>query len=256
VPFAHLVDTFGLQTLIGKNAMIVPDARPTGIRNLSTITERLLSISGEDSFSIHRKFLDDWVGVLKTRIIVLSNVLPRLPDTSSAIANRFIPIQMTISFLGREDRTLRAKLHAEMRQIFNWALEGYRRLNQRGFFIVPGSAQELMDELEDATAPHRIFVRETLVEDPEGFIAKDQLYGRYRVWCTQNGQLPTSSPVFFRNMRTEFPMMQEHRAHAHIVGSPSDGPKRPHGWKGVRYLDSNDGNIYVVPDPIKDILPR
>jgi putative DNA primase/helicase len=53
---SSLAGAFGLQPLIGKSLATVTDARFGG-EHLSTVVERLLSISGEDAISIDRKFL-------------------------------------------------------------------------------------------------------------------------------------------------------------------------------------------------------
>ena len=96
---ASLATQFGLQVLIGKPLSIIPDAR-IGEKS-DTIVERLLSISGEDTISIPRKFLSDWTGRLPTRLVMLSNQLPKFKDSSRALANRFIILRLTGSWLGK-----------------------------------------------------------------------------------------------------------------------------------------------------------
>ena len=104
--------------------------------------ERLLSITGEDMLTVDRKFRDRGTGKLPTRFVVLSNELPRFHDSSGAIANRLLILQMTESFLGREDRTLDDRLRAELPGILAWALEGLDRLLRNGRFTVPRSSED------------------------------------------------------------------------------------------------------------------
>ena len=54
------------------------------------VVERLLSVSGEDSLTIDRKYREPWTGRLPTRFVVMTNELPRLSDSSGALASRFI----------------------------------------------------------------------------------------------------------------------------------------------------------------------
>ena len=68
---------FGLAPLIGKPLAIISDARFSG-RDASVVVERLLSISGEDTLTINRKYRDQWTGKLPSRLHVLSNELPSL----------------------------------------------------------------------------------------------------------------------------------------------------------------------------------
>ena len=54
--------------------------------------ERLLSISGEDTLTIDRKYRDPWTGRLPTRFMILTNELPRFTDSSGALASRFVDL--------------------------------------------------------------------------------------------------------------------------------------------------------------------
>jgi putative DNA primase/helicase len=91
---ASLAENFGLAPLIGKRAAIISDARLGGRTNQHIIAERLLSISGEDSLTIDRKYRDPWTGRLSARFLILSNELPRLADVSGALASRFVLLTM------------------------------------------------------------------------------------------------------------------------------------------------------------------
>ena len=134
---ASLGTNFGLSPLIGKPLAIVSDAR-LGDTPSHTVVERLLSITGEDMLTVDRKFREPWSGKLPTRFVILSNELPKFKDSSGAIANRLLILQMTESFLGREDRTLDERLRGELPGILAWALEGLDRLVRNGRFTVPG----------------------------------------------------------------------------------------------------------------------
>jgi putative DNA primase/helicase len=134
-----LQSNFGLAPLIGKSLAITSDARVGGKSDQAVIAERLLSISGEDALTIDRKFMPAWTGRLPVRFMVLTNELPRIADNSNALAGRFIVLLLQHSFYGCEDLGLADRLAGETTGILNWALIGYRRLRQRGYFIQPGS---------------------------------------------------------------------------------------------------------------------
>jgi putative DNA primase/helicase len=118
---------FGLAPLIGKPLAVISDARFAG-RDASIVVERLLSISGEDTLTVNRKYRDQWSGKLPTRLHVLSNELPKLGDASAAIVGRMVLLLTTRSWLGREDLTLEPTLRTELTGILNWALDGLQRL--------------------------------------------------------------------------------------------------------------------------------
>ena len=104
---------FGLQPLIGKQLAIIPDAR-FGRRDQQRVAERLLSISGEDSLTVERKYKNAWTGRLKVRFLILSNELPSIPDTAGALRSRLAIFMLTNSFFGREDLKLTDKLLKEL----------------------------------------------------------------------------------------------------------------------------------------------
>ena len=111
---ASLAESFGLEPLIGKPLAIIGDARLSAKSDRSVVTERLLSISGEDTLSCNRKNNSYWTGKLPTRLVLLTNETPWLTDSSRALAGRFLVLHMTESFEGREDRALEARLITEL----------------------------------------------------------------------------------------------------------------------------------------------
>jgi len=68
--------------VVGKRVAIISDARLGGRADQHAIAERLLSITGEDTITVDRKFREAWTRRLQTRFLILSNELPRLPDAS------------------------------------------------------------------------------------------------------------------------------------------------------------------------------
>jgi putative DNA primase/helicase len=77
---ASLASHFGLQPLIGKPLALIADARFSSKADGNVVVERLLSISGEDSLTIDRKYKEPWTGRLPSRFLILTNELPRLVD--------------------------------------------------------------------------------------------------------------------------------------------------------------------------------
>jgi hypothetical protein len=60
---------------------------------------------------------------------------------------------LTKSFYGSENPKLTGELLAEAPAIFNWALEGLDRLNQRGYFVNPESGNDAIQQMEDLSSP-------------------------------------------------------------------------------------------------------
>src|SRR5207302_2367278 len=137
----------GLAPLIGKHVAIISDARLSGRTDQAVIVERLLSISGEDTLTVDRKHREAWTGQLPTRLTIISNELPRLSDSSGALAGRLILLPLTQSFYGQEDENLMAKLLPELPGILLWAIQGLLRLRERGHFLQPESGKQMIEEM-------------------------------------------------------------------------------------------------------------
>jgi len=200
-----LAGNFGLQPLIDKSLAIVSDARFTG-DSVGTVVERLLCISGEDTLTVDRKFLGSVSMKLPTRFVFLTNELPRLNDASTALAGRFLVLRLTNSFYGQEDPTLTDQLLAELPGILLWAIEGWKRLRQRGRFVQPASAAEAIRDLEDLASPVSAFVRERCVVGAGHRAWIDDLYAAWKAWCEQDGRtVVTHKQTFGRDLAAAVP---------------------------------------------------
>jgi putative DNA primase/helicase len=191
-----LAGNFGLQPLVGKTLAIVSDARFHG-ENISTVVERLLCISGEDTLTIDRKHLTSLTMKLSTRFMFLTNEFPRLNDASGALAGRFVILRLTESFYGKEDTGLTERLLGELPGILNWAIEGWRRLRERGRFVIPSSVQDVVQEIEDLSSPVSAFVRERCVVGPGHRVNVDPLYEAWKEWCGSEGRQAVATKQTF-----------------------------------------------------------
>lgn len=197
---------FGLEPLIGKMLATITDARLGGRADQSAIAERLLSVSGEDTVTIDRKFRPAWTGRLSTRFLVLTNELPRIADASGALASRFIVLALTESFYGREDLSLPERIAVELPGIFNWSLAGLDRLRKRGHFQQPESTRQAVEELETLGAPVGAFLKDRCIIAPGRACEVDALFGAWRDWCTASGRRePGTKQTFGRDLRAAVP---------------------------------------------------
>lgn len=199
---ASLAGQFGLAPLIGKQLAIISDARLSARTDQAIVTERVLAITGEDTISPDRKHRDPWTGKLPTRLLFLSNELPRLSDSSGALASRFILFKLTQSFYGREDQHLTDRLVTELPGILNWALAGWDRLNERGHFRQPPSSLDAIADLEELSSPIQAFCRErTNIGTGYATLVSD-LFTEWQNWCAERGRDPGNAHVFGRMLKS------------------------------------------------------
>jgi putative DNA primase/helicase len=219
---------FGLWALLGKRLAIISDARITGRTDSAPVIERLLSISGEDTLTIDRKNLAPVSTKLETRLMLLSNELPRLGDSSAALSSRMVVLGMAQSWLGREDHGLTERLMAELPGILlHFALPGWRMLKEDGRFLQPQSGHELVEELESLSSPIRAFVNERCVEDPAATVEVSVLFAEWLKWCdAMHRENPGDCQTFGRNLRAALPHLR--------VDRPRRGHERVRVYGGLR----------------------
>lgn len=209
---AGLTTNFGLSTLLSKTLAIVGDARLGKKADQSVVVERLLSISGEDALTIDRKFREPVTLKLPTRITLLTNELPKLGDASGALADRFLILVLKRSFLGEEDTGLTDRLSTELPGILMWALNGLRRLHQRGKFIPPASGLAAHEDLRDLISPIHAFVREQCTVGTGRTIPAAALYEAWIAWCAKQGRdHPGTVQSFGRDLRATMPEINDSR---------------------------------------------
>ena len=226
-----LATNFGLAPLIGKPAAIITDARLSGRTDIAQIVERLLSISGEDAVTIDRKHMSAVTVKLPSRFTFISNELPRLTDTSGALAGRMLILPMRESFYNREDTGLTAALMTELPGILLWAIAGWQRLRERGRFVQPEAGVAMVEELEDLGSPVGAFVKECVEIGAGGSAVAADVYLAWVEWCKRQGRLiPGDAQGFGRNLRAVLPNLKM------TNNRQSDGT-RSRCYEGVKLTD-------------------
>ena len=163
--------------------------------------------------------------------------MPRLSDASGALASRFILLVLTRSFYGRENPRLTSELLAEAPSIFNWALEGLDRLNQRGYFVNPESGAEAIQQMEDPQPDRGLHSRAlprrwrltrrvgNAVEETAVTVTVDALWAAWKAWCEGETARRARRPVFGRDLRAVVPTLKRAR--------PRDANDREYTYAGI-----------------------
>ncbi|QJY51228.1 DNA primase family protein [Pseudonocardia broussonetiae] len=225
---AGMATNFGLQPLIGKTLGIIGDARLQS-HGQETVVERILSITGQDAQNIDRKNLPAYIGTLPTRLMLISNELPKFGDASGAVASRFVILTLTESFLGREDIELEDRIRGELAAILKWSLDGVVRLQAQKRITEPRASVEAVQELADLVSPISAFLREVCLDDePNALVPFSELYREYGLWCDENHRGQKNTAGFSTDIRSRMPTVKTD------VRPKVDGRKQPRHVKGLR----------------------
>jgi P4 family phage/plasmid primase-like protien len=113
-------------------------------------------------------------------VIMSSNTLPRIKDTSDGVYNRIAVLRMTnVIPEGSEgtEEVYEGIVRDELAGVFQWALEGRRRALARGRFVIPKVVTDEVQALKTANNPTREFASRFWVPDAGCCV------DRRDIWC-------------------------------------------------------------------------
>lgn len=130
------------------------------------------------------------------------NELPPIRDQSNALWRRLIVIPFNNTFhKDEQDHTLTNKLIQELPGIFNWSLEGLKRLRRNGQFTRAASASELLEQFKRESNPLLVWMDTCteLTSYPETSSAT--LFKAYQEWAEENGYPLKNQTSFGRELK-------------------------------------------------------
>jgi putative DNA primase/helicase len=229
-----LPGSFGLQPLLDKKLVIFGDAcMDKDPINAARVVEILKTISGEDAIDVNRKYKAPLAGVrLFCRIMMLANSLQRLTDPTGTISDRFIFLETTQSFYGKEDYTLNRRLMNELPGILNWALEGWFRLKTRGRLFEPESSIRVRTESRQIGSNVIAFKEKACRVGGGYYIRPSDMYAAFCQWCEHDGSRPMKRGIFNREFQDAFP---EHRR---VKGRVADFDNPIYHYPNIKPLEA------------------
>jgi len=228
--FHALQTNFGLMGALNKTVLAFPDARVSGKMDQAKIVADLLSISGEDTIRIDRKNLSPIDVKLGCRIMLASNDLPKLHDTSNALIDRVLLLRFFNTFYGKEDIYLRDKLSEEIDGILNWAIDGWHKLRSAGKFTQPKSGLTLLDTMRERSSPIISFVEQRCILDGAADIPVSELFDAWREWLEDEGYSGKGNKSKFSSeLQTTFPHITSRRQR--------EGESRVRRFRGITLAD-------------------
>jgi putative DNA primase/helicase len=213
---------FTLSSFLGKTLAISQDAHLEDSKDSARLLEQIKAITGEDDRFVDIKNRDPLAGVrLRTRFTISVNNFPPLRDVGDTLRRRLMIIPFEKSFAGKEDSGLLEKLTCEIPGIARWAIEGLRRLRQRGRFPETRKGLQMLDRFRRESNPFFEFIEDCCEtpepaswpkEKPEPVCAKESLYRAYKAWSKWSNDPRTKSRSWFhRDLRHSVPSICEHR---------------------------------------------
>lgn len=201
IPWQSLGDRFNKAELFGKLANIFADLPSKNIDDGGMFK----ALTGEDYITAERKNKDPFSFRPYARLLFSCNEIPRnYSDRSDGFYRRLIIIRFDKSVpASKRDPNLREHLAVERDGILMWALDGLRRLIENSYLFTETKstqAELLRYKVESNSA--LLFVEECCTINEKAECVREELFERYREFCSKNGLKPMSQTSFNRDVES------------------------------------------------------
>ncbi|MBM4305106.1 MAG: hypothetical protein FJ123_00065 [Deltaproteobacteria bacterium] len=211
--------------LVGeKNACNISFNKLSDEKYILELFQKMINISGETPLSkqintdlIKQVVAGDWVTGREpykqpmkfrpyAKHYLAMNKAPNITDSSHGMWRRIMVIDFPKIITEEEmDRELEMKLAQELSGIFNWGIEGYRRLKDRSFrFPEPKSLSISKQAYREETDTVRAFVKGVLqkTNDKNARLKFGEVYELYLSFCQNEGKRDIEKKADFKNRLT------------------------------------------------------
>ena len=194
-------ESFSISELFGKMVNMSGDIDSSSLKD----TGLFKSLTGADMISAQRKFLPMLHFHNYAKQIYSCNTLPLVYDKSLAFWERWIFLSLPYQFLPKEEIELLDKENLpswirvadskiiekmvsddELSGMFNWALEGLKRLKEQDGFTTSETAKQLEEEWLRKSNSFEAFLNDECVFKYGSEVPKSELQQRYNKYCRKN----------------------------------------------------------------------
>lgn len=234
-----LASDYGLSALKNQTLITIFEAGKDAFCNPFVI-EFIKKATGRDRFKTNRKNSNEQVEhVGLYSILFTSNYNQRFEfeGDGGEFANRLLPILFTKP-IENPDLTLGDRLSSDHRSaIFNWLLDGARRVRRNNWDISLSPAQTLRrDRLIQATRGIELFVKNYIEKFETGYITTEEAYKKYDKLRRTDGYTFYHEGKFDKRLSE---VMSDFGGEKDKNLPSANGKKNARGYRGVRWKDVN-----------------
>jgi P4 family phage/plasmid primase-like protien len=219
--------TFGVQPLVKASAWIADDAVGPNEELDSEVYKH--AITGE-LMTVDLKHKDQVDVEFELPVLLTMNNFPKVKDSSDAVYNRTLVLAMRVvravkdASRGREIADI--IITEELAGILNWAAEGWRSLQQRGWFDPPAIMLAAAAEFRTENNPWKDFAELCLEEDSDRMIMRNDLTTVFNAWVKQEqGGREWSGKLIAKFLKGSMPNVVGTKVHEGAV------------WVGLRFKE-------------------
>jgi P4 family phage/plasmid primase-like protien len=141
------------------------------------------NLTGNNTLQAEKKFKNPFNFVSRAKVVITYNEVPYIADTSTGMRRRLLIVPFDLDLESTPelvDVKILEKLKGELSGIFNLAIEGYKRLDEKGRFTKSIAVDDAISETMDFN-PFELWLEEsaTLPDDLEAFEKCRDVYESY-----------------------------------------------------------------------------
>jgi putative DNA primase/helicase len=206
IPLNELNKGFSRVCIFNKTANISSENETDGC---SFNTQYFKAIVGEDTINAEQKGKPVFSFKPTVKMVFSMNSLPSTRDKSKGFFRRLNLLNFSAYFSeDNRDSDLKKKLVQELPGIFNWAIEGLKRLKENDYkFSYCKNQDKMLAEYEKEVNPMKAFFEECVkkVDDHSQREDNRKVYNEFKNWATCNGHkfiASISNQRFWREFET------------------------------------------------------
>lgn len=182
-----------------KPARLVSASESTKYEKLNEATVK--SATGRDAISCAFKYQTPFSYTPQFKVWLTSNHPPSGDVDDDAFWGRIATIHFPKTHLGAEDVMLKEtfEMHDALTGILAWCIQGAISWVQSGLQI-PGTVLRNTQQHRSDQDLVRVWLEQECIEDPEAYVAFEDLYVSYKNWCLHNGSAVSLHRVFSKSL--------------------------------------------------------
>lgn len=228
---------FTAAQLFGKLANISGDIGLSMVKDTGIIKR----LSGGDSIMAQHKFGHPFEFINFAKLIYACNNPPEIKDTSDSMWGRMLHITFPNTFLDNmpgTDPNIIDKLttEEELSGLFNWAMDGLKRLKSTGKFSYNKTVEENRMAYERKADPIKGFVQDKLEYSDGATLPKEFVWKLYSTWCKEQKVSAINEQWFSRRLKDALPGCYPTR----IRITPGDDSSKEQIYMNMMLKDGSD----------------
>lgn len=201
IGFAELANSFARSQLKDKLVNVGAEIEFSTTANSSYFKQ----IVAGDTIDAEEKFKPKFHFKPFIKLVYSTNGFPATKDRSEGNFRRYVFIPFDVYFPPeKQDKYLSKKLKEELSGIFNFALEGMKRLYKNSLFTEPKKCTDMLNEFKDSSSPLMIYVKEECKQEREKRYKRSEFVKKYKEWCFENGYKPLSTSRISKELEDNF----------------------------------------------------